>query len=169
MCAALCMEPCTASVCAPAEVRGLQLTCNLAFFWAGWQKIVAQIRGVFRKIFIYYPLWEQNLAPKHVFTPILCLHTVTTDSSLRFYGYLLRFFHLLTEIYPMVPFPPSVREGVSDYTSTPLRWTPLTSARAALRDGRHSHRFINITVLCCDPTHSATKAPRIEEAATSPI
>ena len=32
-----------------AEVRGLHSTCNLTFFWAGWQKIVAQIRGVFLK------------------------------------------------------------------------------------------------------------------------
>ena len=94
---------------APAEVRGLQLTCNLAFFWAGWQKIVAQIRGVFRKIFIYYPLWERNLGRKHVFTPIFCLHTVTTGSGFTTFGYSLSTFHLLTEIYPMVPFPPSVR------------------------------------------------------------
>ena len=53
-----------------AAARALQLKCNLTFFRVGWQKIVAQIRGFFRKIFIYYPLWEQNLAPKHVFTPI---------------------------------------------------------------------------------------------------
>ena len=55
---------------AQAEVRGLQAPYNLTFFWAGWQKIVAQIRGVFRKMIYYYPLGAQIFAPKHVFTPI---------------------------------------------------------------------------------------------------
>ena len=99
----------------------------------GWQKIVAQIRGVFRKIFIYYPLWGQNLAPKHVFTPNFRLHTVTTGSGFRTFRNSFRTFHLLTEIYPLVPFPPSLSAVVSDYTSTPLRWTPLTRADAGDR------------------------------------
>jgi hypothetical protein len=115
---------------ASARVSGVQSKCKRTFFWRGWQKIVAQIRGVFRKIIIYYPFWGQNLAPKHIFTPIFRLHTVTTGSGLRTYGYFLRTFHVPTEIYPMVPFPPSLGVGVSDYTSTPLRWTPLTRADA---------------------------------------
>ena len=89
-----------------------------------------QIRGAFRKIFIYYPLWGKNLALKHVFTPNFCLHTVTTGSGLLTFDCPLLTFHLLTEIYPMVPFPPSLGAVVSDYTSTPLRWTPLTRADA---------------------------------------
>ena len=34
-------------------------------------------------------------------------------------------------IYPLVPFPASVRLGFPDYMSMPLRWTPLTRARAS--------------------------------------
>lgn len=40
---------------ASARVGGVQPKCKQTFFWGGWQKIVAQIRGVFRKIIIYYP------------------------------------------------------------------------------------------------------------------
>ena len=98
--------------------------CNLTFFSGGWQKIVAQIRGVFRKMFIYYSPGGRNLAPKHLFTPIFRLHTVTAGFGDRPFGYFLRPFHVFTEIYPLVPFPPSVREGVSDYTRTSLRWAP---------------------------------------------
>ena len=72
-------------------------------------------------------MWPQN----RLFTPFFCIHTITAARGLRCFARLLRCFHLLTEIYPMVPFPPSVREGVSDYTSTSLRWMPMTSARAA--------------------------------------
>ena len=71
---------------------------------------------------IYYPPGGRNLASKHLFTPIFRLHAVTAGSGYRDFGYFLRDFHVLIEIYPLVPFPPSVREGVSDYTRAPLRW-----------------------------------------------
>ena len=35
---------------------------------------------------------------------------------------------VLIEIYPLVPFPPSVREGFSDYRSRVRGWGPVTSA-----------------------------------------
>ena len=114
---------------ARARVSGVQSKCKRTFFWGGWQKIVAQIRGVFRKIIIYYPPGGQISAPEHLFTPNFCLHTVTTGSGFRNFGNSLRNFHLLTEIYPMVPFPSSLGVGISDYTPTPLRWAPLTRAR----------------------------------------
>ena len=63
-------------------------------------------------------------ARKHVFTPAFRLHTVVAGSDLRNFGNSLRNFHLLTEIYPLVPFPPSVHEGFSDYRRTSLRWGP---------------------------------------------
>ena len=62
--------------------------------------------------------------------PIFRLHAVTAGFGDRLFGYFFRLFYVLTEIYPLVPFPPSVCEGVSDYTRTSLRWTPGTSARA---------------------------------------
>ena len=84
-----------------------------------------------RKIIICYPLSRQILAQKHVFTPIFRLHTVTTGSGFRNFRNSLRNFHLLTEIYSMVPFPPSLRVGFSRYTSGLVRWTPPTRADAA--------------------------------------
>ena len=60
---------------ARAEVRGVNTLCNLTFFSAGWQKIVAQIRGVFRKKLFTTPfgskIWPQNTSshPIFVFTP----------------------------------------------------------------------------------------------------
>ena len=74
--------------------------------------------------------YPPRMARKHVFTPTFCLHTVTTGSDFRNFGNSLRNFHLLIEICPLVPFPPSLGAMVSDYTSTPLRWTPLTRVRA---------------------------------------
>ena len=70
---------------------------------------------------------------KHAFTPIFCLHTVTTGSGEGLFGYLLRLFHVLIEIYPLVPFPPSIREGVSDVTADVLRRGPVTPAEARER------------------------------------
>ena len=116
-----------------AEVRGVRSMCNqcnLTFFSGGWQKIVAQIRGFFRKIIINYPHGGQIFAPKPIFTPIFRIHTGTTGSGYLLFGYFLRLFHVLIEIYRLVPFPPSVLEGVSDYTRASLRWRPVTSARA---------------------------------------
>lgn len=61
----------------------------------------------------------------------------THNQSGREPGYSRRYFrgvvpfHLLIEIYPLVPFPPTVVEGFSDYTRTCLRWTPLTVARTS--------------------------------------
>ena len=46
---------------------------------------------------------------------------------MRFGNFLMRF-HVLIEIYPVVPYPPSVREGVSDVTVRVLRWGGMTSA-----------------------------------------
>ena len=37
---------------------------------------------------------------------------------------------LLIELYPLVPFPPSVDHRSSVYTWTILRWTPMTVAEA---------------------------------------
>ena len=124
---------------APAGVTGHQSTCNLTFFWGGWQKIVAQIRGVFRKIIIYYPPEGRILARNHVFTPIFRLHTVTTGSGERLYGYFLRLYHLLIEMYPLVPFPPSGRERVSECTRATLLWTPLTPAETYSISMRSRH------------------------------
>ena len=76
------------------------------------------------------PTWGQNLARKWVFTPIFCLHTVTTGSGDPTFGYFLQTFHVLIEIYPLVPFPPSVCDGVSDVTADVLRCGPVTSAEA---------------------------------------
>ena len=45
------------------------------------------------------------------------------------YGYFLLSYTVLIEIYPLVPFPPSARKGVSDVTADALRWRPVTSAR----------------------------------------
>ena len=84
-----------------------------------------------RQKIINYPPGGQIVAPKHVFTPIFCLHTVTTGSGLRYFCSFLRYFDVLIEIYPLVPFPSSVREGVSDVTADVLRWGPMTSAEAA--------------------------------------
>ena len=47
---------------APARVRGSQVKCDLTFSAPGWQKIVAQIRGVFRKRNTDTPPRGQNLA-----------------------------------------------------------------------------------------------------------
>ena len=91
---------------------------------------MAQIRGVFRKIIINYPPGGQIVAPKHIFTPIFRLHTVTTGSGLRCFCSFLRCFDVLIEIYPLVPFPSSVREGVSDVTADVLRWGPVTLTEA---------------------------------------
>ena len=66
----------------------------------------------------------------HIFTPVFRLHTVTTGSGDRLFGYFVRLFHVLIEIYPLVPFPLSVRVGVSVYTSDPVRRTPQTRADA---------------------------------------
>ena len=81
----------------------------------------------------------QIVAPKHIFTPIFRLHTVTTGFGDRPFGYFLRPFHVFTEIYPLVPFPSSVREGVSDVTADVLRWGAMTSARTA-QNSRHVDR-----------------------------
>ena len=50
-----------------ATVRGVRSPCNLTFSAAGWQKIVAQIRGVFRKIITHPPL-EGGFWPKITFS-----------------------------------------------------------------------------------------------------
>ena len=62
----------------PAGVTGLQAMCNWPSFWGGWQKIVAQIRGVFRKMITNTPPGGQNLAQNGVFTPRFRLHTGVT-------------------------------------------------------------------------------------------
>ena len=68
------------------------------------------------------------MPPKRIFTPLSRLHTITTGSGDMPFGYSLLPFHVLIEIYPLVPFPPSVRQGVSDVTAVALRWGPVTSA-----------------------------------------
>ena len=44
-------------------------------------------------------------AQKHIFTPVFRLHTVTTSSGVTDYGYFFMDYHVLTESYPLVPFP----------------------------------------------------------------
>ena len=81
---------------------------------------MGQIRGVFGifgKNQSYTSPGGGFLRPKCIFTPLSRLHTVTTGSGEGPFGYSLRPFHVLIEIYPVVPFPPSVREGVSDVTA----------------------------------------------------
>ena len=63
---------------ASAEVMGPQSTSHHSSFWGGWQKIVAQIRGVFRKMITNTPPGGQNLAQNGVFTPRFRLHTGVT-------------------------------------------------------------------------------------------
>ena len=63
------------------------------------------------------------------------LHTVTKVCGDMTFGYFLLTFHVLIEIYPLVPFPPSVRQGVSDVTADVLRRRPMTSAEATVRPG----------------------------------
>ena len=46
------------------------------------------------------------------------------------YGYFLLDSHVLIEIYPLVPFPPSVCKGVSDVRADVLRRGAVTSAEA---------------------------------------
>ena len=89
----------------------------------------------FSKIIINYPPRGHFLPSKHAFTPIRCLHTVTTGSGGSgegLFGYLLRLFHVLIEIYPLVPFPPSVREGMSDVRAM-YTHSAATSGPAPLR------------------------------------
>ena len=55
-----------------AMVRGVWSPCNLTLFRGGWQKIVAQIRGVFRKMIPDYPPGGLKNTFSHtvfVFTP----------------------------------------------------------------------------------------------------
>ena len=75
------------------------------------------------------------MARKWVFTPIFCLNTVTTGSDVPDFFSFLPDFHLLIEIYPLVPFPPSVTLTVRFSRVTHLgpglvRRTPLTRVRA---------------------------------------
>ena len=56
------------------------------------------------------------------------LHTVTKVCDDQPFGYFLQPFHLLIEIYPLVPFPPSVCEEEPVYTSRVRGWGPVTSA-----------------------------------------
>ena len=78
----------------------------------------------------HYHSGGRILAQNQVFTPIFRLHAVTTGSGDRPFGCFLRPFHLLIEIYPLVPFPSAVCKGVSDVTADVLRWGPVTSAEA---------------------------------------
>ena len=55
-----------------------------------------------------------------VFTPPL--YVVYGDMP---FGYFLLPFHVLIEIYPLVPFPPSVCEVLSDYTPRVRGWGPV--------------------------------------------
>ena len=71
-----------------------------------------------------------DFAQNQLFTPIFCLQTVTTGSGYQPFGYFLQPFYALIEIYPLIPFPPSVRLGVSDVRADVLRWGPVTSAEA---------------------------------------
>ena len=69
---------------------------------------------------------------------------------MRAFGYFLRAFHLLTEIYPLVPFPPSVREGFSDYTRTSLRRGPVTRALACAQERPEATLVAGYTLILMD-------------------
>ena len=89
------------------------------------------------------PPWGAKLGPKNLLTPIFRLHAVTAGSGDRDFGYFLRDFHVLIEIYPLVAFPPSVREGVSDVTADALRWGPymLNTYSAYLEEDPDTQRI----------------------------
>ena len=117
---------------ASARVCGVQPNCKPTFFWGGWQKIVAQIRGVFRKTILTTPPGGLKKS-SHLFFVFTPSPRVLVTRVFGF-GYFLRPFHLLIEIYPLVPFPPTVGKGFSDYTRTSLQWTPLTVATTTSED-----------------------------------
>ena len=71
--------------------------------------------------------------PQNAYSYRFC---VTKVSGYILFGYFLILFHVLIEIYLLVPFPPSVREGFSDYTRTSLRWGPVTSAMTSASTAR---------------------------------
>ena len=56
------------------------------------------------------------------------LHTVTKVCGDMRFSYFLMSFHVIIEIYPLVPFPPSICKGMSDVTADVLRWRTVTSA-----------------------------------------
>ena len=59
--------------------------------------------------------------------------------SYRDYGYFYWDFHLLIEIYPLVPFPPSVRKQEAVYRLWVRAWGPVTSARTRAGDSLVIH------------------------------
>ena len=81
-------------------------------------------------MFTYYPpggeIWPPKPLFMPLFTPIFRLHAVTAGSGDRDFGYFLRDFHVLIDIYPLVPFPPSVCEEDPVYTSR-VRGSPSGS------------------------------------------
>ena len=57
------------------------------------------------------------------------LRTRTKVCGFTDLSYFFMDLHLLIELYPLVPFPPSVDERVSAVTAEPLRWRTVTPAR----------------------------------------
>ena len=60
-------ELCSGCAVARTRVSGVQSKCKLTFFWGGWQKIVAQIRGVFQKIVFTTPPGGPENTSSHPF------------------------------------------------------------------------------------------------------
>ena len=118
---------------ASARVCGVQPKCKPTFFWGGWQKIVAQIRGVFRKMITNTPPGGQNLAQNGVFTPRFRLHTGVTRLLDVFFDRASVFFEVgaipVLLILGTIPFRPRVLTlHVTAYSCSVRR--PLTRADA---------------------------------------
>ena len=56
------------------------------------------------------PPWGQNLRQKMGLHTHFCLHTHRDGSGFRYFRFFLRYLHLLTEIYPLVPHPTLINE-----------------------------------------------------------
>ena len=69
--------------------------------------------------------------PDYIILCIILYYVLSHPGGHQDYGFFYQVFHVLIEIYPLVPSPPSLGEGFSDYTRTSLdlRWGPVTSAR----------------------------------------
>ena len=53
-------------------------------------------------------------------------------------------YHLIIEIYPWIPFPPSVRKGFSVYTSRVSGWGPVTPATTSTNGHIRESYFMSI-------------------------
>jgi len=87
-------------------------------------------------------------------------------------------YHLLIELYPLVPLPPPDSAGFSDYTSRVRAWTPVTLARAKVsfdyiptsRYDPEVVTYANLWVVCSSSASffRAERAPLALAAARQP-